>query len=160
VFTGIVEDVLGDGERRGVNLGWDYKLVREVVAGHAAYLDEVTEPRLVEWDLWDGNVLVRDGEVVCVIDHERALFGDPLMEFGFAGTQLPDAFGDSTHFMRGYGRSGLLTESETVRRRLYCLHLVLVMLIETAYRGHEDSTQYDWACERLTEVMTLFGIEK
>ncbi|HTJ70780.1 MAG TPA: aminoglycoside phosphotransferase family protein [Actinospica sp.] len=156
VFTGIVEDVLVDGERRNVDLGWDYDTVRDVLAEHAASLDEVTEPRLVEWDLWDGNVLVRDGEIACVIDHERAFFGDPLIEVGFAGTQLPDAFGDPVHFMRGYGRPAL-TEPETVRRRLYCLHLMLVMVIETVYRGHTDPGPYQWARQRLDEVMALLG---
>lgn len=156
VFTGMVEEVLSDGERRGVELGRDYEAVRAVLAEHAAALDEVTEPRLVEWDLWDGNVLVRDGAIAGIVDHERAFYGDPLIEVGFAGTQMPDAFGDSTHFMRGYGRPGL-TESETVRRRLYCLHLALVMVIETAYRGHTDPGPYEWARERLTEIMTLIS---
>ncbi|WP_405927213.1 phosphotransferase family protein [Streptomyces sp. NBC_00035] len=155
VFTEIVEDVLADGERRRVELGWEYDTVREVLAEHAASLDEVTEPRLVEWDLWDGNVLVRDGKIACVIDHERAFFGDPLIEHGFAGTQMA-AFGDSTHFMRGYGHPPL-TGAENVRRRLYCLHLMLIMVIETVYRGHTDTAQYDWAREQLTEIMGLLG---
>ena len=102
VFTGIVEDVLADGEARNVDIGRDYDEIRKVVAQHADVLDDVTEPRFVEWDLWDCNVMVRDGRIVVIIDHERALYGDPLMEAGFAGTQLP-YFGDSTAFMRGYG---------------------------------------------------------
>jgi hypothetical protein len=48
VFTGIVDDVLRDGERRQVDLGWDYDVVREVVAAHEGSLDEVTEPAFVE----------------------------------------------------------------------------------------------------------------
>lgn len=155
VFTGMVDDVLADGERRSVDIGWDYDTVRAVVAEHAGSLDEVTEPRLVEWDLWGGNVMVRDGEIVCIIDHERAFFGDPLIESGFAGTQLA-AFGHPVPFMRGYGHPEL-TGNQRVRRRLYCLHLTLIMVIETVYRGHTDSRQYDWACIRLDESMALFG---
>ncbi|MEU5099159.1 aminoglycoside phosphotransferase family protein [Streptomyces sp. NPDC020996] len=155
VFTGIVEDVLADGERRRVDLGWDYDTVREVLAEHAASLDEVSEPRLVEWDLWDGNVMVRDGRIACLIDHERAFFGDPLIEVGFAGTQLA-GFGDPTHFMRGYGHPPL-TETENVRRRLYCLHLMLVMVIETVYRGHTDPGPYEWARGQLAEIMAQLG---
>ncbi|WP_326796790.1 phosphotransferase [Streptomyces sp. NBC_01808] len=155
VFTGMVEDVLADGERRGVGLGWDYDTVRTVVDAHAGSLDEVTEPRLVEWDLWAGNVMVRDGKIVGVIDHERAFFGDPLIESGFAGTQMA-AFGHPVPFMRGYGHPEL-TATQQVRRRLYCLHLMLIMVIETVYRGHTDSKQYDWARIRLDEAMALFG---
>ncbi|GAA2800118.1 hypothetical protein GCM10010441_26250 [Kitasatospora paracochleata] len=58
--------------------------------------------------------------------------------------------------MHGYGHPPL-AGTETVRRRLYCLHLVLVMVIETSYRGHTDTAQYDWARRRLTEVMALLG---
>jgi aminoglycoside phosphotransferase (APT) family kinase protein len=84
----------------------------------------------VVWDLWDSNVMIRDGEIAGIIDYERAFYGDPLGEAGFADAQLL-AFGDPAAFMRGYGR-GPLTPAEQVCRRLYCLHLALIMVIETA----------------------------
>ena len=155
VFTGIVEDVLRDGEARGVDIGWDYDVVRKAFAENAHVLDEVTEPRFVEWDLWDSNVMVRDGQIACIIDHERALYGDPLMEAGFVASMLP-SFGDPTAFMRGYGWTEL-TENEQIRRRLYCLHLVLVMVIETVYRGHTDPWQYEWARPQLDDVMGMLA---
>jgi aminoglycoside phosphotransferase (APT) family kinase protein len=155
VFTGMFEDVLGDGERRAVDLGWDYGVVRRVFDEHAWSLDEVADPRFVEWDLWDSNVMVRDGAIACIIDHERAFYGDPLIEGCFTATQL-SAFGDPAPFMRGYGR-GELIGAEQVRRRLYCLYLVLIMVIETVYRGHTNTLQYDWARGRLNETMALLG---
>jgi aminoglycoside phosphotransferase (APT) family kinase protein len=124
-FTGMAEDVLRDGELRRVDLGWDYDAVRNAIARNAGGLDEVTEPKYVEWDLWDSNVMVRDGAIVSIIDHERAFYGDPLIEGGFTATELP-AFGDPAAFMRGYGH-GELTGAEQVRRRLYCLYLTLIM---------------------------------
>jgi aminoglycoside phosphotransferase (APT) family kinase protein len=154
-FTEIVEDVLADGERRGVDIGFDYGAVRKVFADHADSLDEVAEPRFVEWDLWPSNVMVRDGAIVCVIDHERAIWGDPLFEAGFCGTELA-AVGDSDAFLRGYGHPDL-TATERVRRRLYGLHLLLVMTIETVYRGHTDPGQYDWARTQLADLMARFG---
>ncbi|MEW1645994.1 aminoglycoside phosphotransferase family protein [Streptomyces sp. NPDC091219] len=155
VFTGLFEDILANGERRSIDLGWDYDLMRAVLAEHAGSLDEVTEPRLVEWDLWDSNVMVRDGKIVAVIDHERAFYGDPLIEAGFAATQIP-AFGDSTAFMRGYGHPAL-TRTQEIRRRLYGLHLLLTMVIETSYRGHTDTKQYDWSRAQLDDLLALFG---
>jgi aminoglycoside phosphotransferase (APT) family kinase protein len=155
LFTTMIADVLSDGERRAVDLGWDYDVIRAIVAENAGCLDAVTEPRFVEWDLWDSNVMVRDGRIVGIIDHERAYYGDPLVEAGFVATQLP-SFGDPTAFLRGYGKTEL-TADEQQRRRLYCLHLVLITIIETVYRGHADTRQYDWARDRLTETMALFG---
>lgn len=155
VFTGMVEDVLRDGERRSVDIGGDYGVVRGVIDEHAHCLDEVTEPVLIEWDLWDSNVMVRDGAIVSIIDHERALYGDPLMEAGFVATQM-DGFGDPAAFVRGYGR-GPVTDAEQLRRRLYNVYLILVMAIETVYRGHTDPTQYDDAKTRLAVLMADFG---
>ncbi|BCJ39467.1 aminoglycoside phosphotransferase [Actinoplanes ianthinogenes] len=153
-FLRMIGGVLDDGERRDVDLGHDYAKVRQVIAEHADSLDEVTEPRFVEWDMWDSNVMVRDGRIVAIIDHERAFFGDPLIEAGFTGSEVP-AYGDSSAFIRGYGR-GPATEAERVRRRLYCLYLVLIMTIETAYRNFPGTENYDWARERLDETMALF----
>ncbi|MBL7255464.1 phosphotransferase family protein [Paractinoplanes lichenicola] len=151
-FLTMFETVLADGSRKGVDL--DYPALRALAESQAGCLDEVTEPRLVEWDLWDSNVLVRDGRIVCIIDHERAFYGDPLIEAGFVATQLR-SFGDPTAFLRGYGKL-TLTPAEHDRRRLYTLHLTLIMLIETAYRGVTGPRHLDWVRARLTEALALF----
>lgn len=154
VFTRMIESVLTDGERRAVDLGHDYATIRRLIAAHADALEEVTEPRFVEWDLWDNNTLVRDGRIVAVIDHERAFYGDPLIEGGFTGLDLA-AYGDPTAFVRGYGRPATFTDGERRRRRLYTLYLVLIMIIETNFRGHTDTRQYDWSRTRLDELLAL-----
>ena len=151
-FTRMAGDVLGDGERRGIDLGYGYDEIRAVLAAHADSLDEVTEPRFVEWDMWDKNVLVRDGAIVAVVDHERAFWGDPLIESGFTASELP-GFGDATAFIRGYGHEPF-TGAQRTRRRLYNLYLTLIMTIETDYRGHTDPAPYDWAREQLAEAMS------
>jgi len=157
-FGAMIEDVVADGERAGLDLGWDYPVVRELIARELPLLDVVTEPRFVEWDLWSSNVMVQDGRIVAIIDHERAFYGDPLIEAGFTAIDLP-AFGDPAGFMRGYGQPQLSPE-EARRRLLYSLYLVLIMIIETHYRGHETPTQYDWARERLTELMARYGLTR
>lgn len=158
VLTGMVSDVLADGQRRGVDIGWDYDLIRALLARHADCLDEVRVPQLVEWDLWPSNVLVRDGAIVSIIDHERVFYGDPLMEAGFAAVTLDNpVLADG--FARGYGRDARdFTAAERQRRRLYDLHLILIMVIETVYRGHTDpAAQYDRARVRLDGVLAGFG---
>jgi aminoglycoside phosphotransferase (APT) family kinase protein len=156
VFVGMLEDVLRDGERRAVDIGVGYDVVRAVVAAHADSLDEVRVPVLVEWDMWESNVMIRDGRIVAVIDHERAFFGDRLMEAGFVATGLP-GFGDASAFIRGYGWSPS-TAVEQTRRRLYNLHLILIMMIETVYRGHTEPTQYDEARARIVDALAAFGV--
>jgi aminoglycoside phosphotransferase (APT) family kinase protein len=150
-FLGMVADALGDGERLSVEL--DYAALRGLFAAHAGCLDAVTEPRLVEWDLWSSNVLVRDGRIAGVIDHERAFYGDPLIEAGFVATELP-SFGNPAAFVRGYGRAGL-TPDERARRRLYNVYLTVVMTIETAYRGRSEPAHQEWTRARLAEALAL-----
>ena len=48
-----------------------------------------------------------------------------------------------------------LTPREQTRRRLYTLHLVVIMAIETVYRGHTTPTQYDWARGQIDRMMRL-----
>lgn len=153
-FTAMIEDVLADGRRAGVDLGWSDEEILAVLERHAASLDEVVVPRLVEVDLWAKNSMIQDGRIVAILDHERALWGDPLMEAGLTGLDLP-AFGDPTDFMEGFGLERL-TEAETIRRRLYSLHLALVMVVETKYRGTEKEL-YGFGREQLDMLMTKLG---
>jgi aminoglycoside phosphotransferase (APT) family kinase protein len=155
-FTSIVESVLRDGERRSVELGCGYDEVRALVEEHAGSLDEVVEPRLVEWDLYDDNVLVKNGSIVAIIDHERAFYGDPLMEGCLNALVLPAVFSDATAFLRGYGRDPL-TETELTRRRLYTLHLMLVLVVKAAYREYTDTGRHEWPRRQLAHTMALFG---
>ncbi|MFG3137214.1 phosphotransferase family protein [Streptomyces sp. NPDC048211] len=154
-FTQMIEDTLEDGQRAGVDIGRPYDDIREVLAGNAAVLDDVTEPRFVELDLWTKNSMIRGGRIVAVLDHERAVWADPLMEAGFTGIDLP-VFGDPSDFMSGYGL-GRLSVSQRTRRRLYSLYLAVIMIVETKYRGHQDMTTYDFGRAQLDLLMKQFG---
>ncbi|WP_203566462.1 phosphotransferase family protein [Aestuariimicrobium ganziense] len=154
-FTQLLADVVDDGRRRNVNLGMPYERVRELFEDRADSLDEVSSPQLVEWDLWPGNVIVRDGRIVSLLDHERAVFGDPLFEGGFNGGWL-EGFSDLEAFFRGYGRSAEFTETERQRRELYVLYQMLVMVVETEFRGLTDPTQYEWAKATLADAVAQF----
>ncbi|MET7989161.1 aminoglycoside phosphotransferase family protein [Streptomyces sp. NPDC005281] len=154
-FTQVLEDTLADGRRTGVDIGWHYDEIRSVLVENASALDDVSEPRFVEVDLWTKNSMIRDGRIVSVLDHERAMWADPLMEAGFTGIDLP-AFGDPADFMSGYGLAEL-SPSQRLRRRLYSLHLAVIMIVETRFRGHTDTTTYDFARTQLDRLMAQFG---
>ena len=126
-FTGMVDAVLADADRFGVEL----PDVRPAFAAHAHLLDEVTEPVLVHFDLWEGNVFVADGHVEGIIDPERAMFGDPLAEI--ASVALFADLDDD--YRAGYGFEGF-TRAEDVRIALYRAYLCLVMIVEGVPRGY------------------------
>ncbi len=138
-FLLLVDDLLRDGEEHLVALPLSYRDLRAVFEAYGDCLREVTQPCLVHWDLWDGNVLIRDGRISGILDLERALWGDPLMEYYFSGQY------DNAAFLQGYGQSPARSPHAAARRTLYNLYLYLVMIIEYAFRGYENQGQKIWA---------------
>lgn len=131
-FLAIVDSVLADGRRKGADCGYDHDEIRAAILEHAPALDEVTTPRLVHWDAWDLNFFVENGEVTGLLDFERALWADPLME-----AQFRPLFGESAgNILGGYGKTSFTADEER-RCRLYTLHLALVMNTECLYRSYD-----------------------
>lgn len=143
-FYTIVTDILNDGIARDVSLPGSYDEIHLVFQEHLYACRSVTEPRLIHWDLWKGNVLVKDGNVSGIIDLERALWADPLMEYYF-GDIYPNK-----EFCQGYGISLLDSNEAAIRRKLYNLYLYLVLKIECKYRGYENSRQDQWAGKQIS----------
>lgn len=148
-FLKIVEAVLEDGARKNALYGYGYDEIRAVFLQHASSLAEVTTPCLVHWDAWDLNFFVKDGRISGIIDFERALWADPLMEAQFRYL----AFGAGvTNSMRGYGKTAF-TLAEEQRCWLYTLHLALVMNTECYYRNYNTDSVYNMAMGLITNAM-------
>lgn len=105
---------------------------------------EIQTPRLVHWDLWDGNILVQNGQITGFIDFERAIWGDPLMEVGFR------SYDQREDFLKGYGKH-TFTEYEKKRIFWYDIYLFLLVALEYDYRKYDTDDTYRWATEMLTK---------
>lgn len=137
-FHRIILDVLADGKDAGVKLPVSYEDIEQAIEQHLDSLEEVLTPALIHWDLWDGNVFVKDGKVTALIDFERSMWADPLMEHYFSH------FSNTEAFQRGYGKTDW-TDNERRRRWLYDLHTALIQLIECWYRNYENPDHIGWA---------------
>lgn len=145
----MISNVLDDADDKNIDLGVNGTEVLDRLRNDKPIFDEVTESTLIHEDMWEGNVFIKDGSVVGIIDWERAMWGDPLMEEYFRNHHYVEAF------YEGYGRSEF-TENEKKRTYWYDLFLFLTMLTEPAYREYEDPHCNDWvlpslktACEKL-----------
>jgi aminoglycoside phosphotransferase (APT) family kinase protein len=149
-FETMVSGVLADGLEMQVSLPLPYPELAGVIARWYGALEEVTHPRLVHWDLWDGNIFVdrASGRINGLIDYERALWGDPLMEVLF-GDLRPDSA-----YMQGYGCNLLATENQVRRRVLYNIYLFLIMVIEPYYREYKTKDQENWARVQLQKELS------
>lgn len=131
-----------DARRFGIEPSLPPDEMDDLLARHRAAFDEIVVARLVHWDLWAGNVFVRlDGdlpEVTGVIDFERALWADPLMEF------IPGRLRDIEAYEAGYGRPLLATREARLRRLFYNAYLGLVLVIEDGPRQYADRSTVEW----------------
>ncbi|MFC5470693.1 phosphotransferase family protein [Cohnella suwonensis] len=148
-FAEMIYGVLEDGKEMSVELPVPYEELEREIGRRLHVLDEVTEPRLAHWDLWDGNVFVKDGRITGIVDFERAMWGDPLIEHYFG------KFNPSPGFRRGYGRAPA-TPAELARRELYDLFLDLILVIECSFRKYEDEGHIRWTNENLAESLKRF----
>jgi aminoglycoside phosphotransferase (APT) family kinase protein len=152
-FLQMIDWVIADGKDMGIELPIPYADLYALMARHFDALDEVTTPRLVHWDIWDGNVFVdpQTCQVTGLIDFERVLWADPLLE-AFFGDRNP-----ASHYAEGFGQGVLSTRSQVQRRMLYNTYLWMIMIIETFYRQYDNNWQINWATERFNEEIKLLA---
>ncbi len=148
-FLKIMDSVLDDGARKHAEYGCPTDEIRSVILKHAASLEDVTTPRLVHWDAWDLNFFVKDGKVTGILDFERALWADPLMEAQFRTL----AFGGVSNSMRGYVKT-TFTHEEEERCHLYTLYLALVMKTECYYREYDSDHVSNLAMRWMVPTLT------
>lgn len=149
-FTAFIHDILKDGEEYGIILPEEYEKIRELSMSKKHILDCVNEPGLVHWDLWDRNFFVdKNCKITGIIDFERALWGDPLMEMYFGNLY------DRTNFCKGYGRKVQFSKEEEKRRVLYNFYISLIMVIEYKYRGYSHENHKSWAYNELKKDLEM-----
>ncbi|MCL2351134.1 MAG: aminoglycoside phosphotransferase family protein [Firmicutes bacterium] len=157
-FEGIIGDILADGKDAGFALPVPYAEIEDVIARFSPACADVKTPRLIHWDLWPGNVLAENGEISGIVDWERALWADPLMEYAFREKPPNKDFlaGYGADFI-GAGKDGRNDRSAAVRLALYDLYLALVWKIECRYRGYKDSPQNGWSEGKIAEACAAFA---
>lgn len=148
-FTRMMNQVLADAQRLKARLPASQDEIKQMLGHYYPALDEVTKPRLVHWDLWNGNLFVQDGVIVSIIDWERALWGDALMEHYFRH------FDHSQAFYEGYGMT-FDSPNEQLRLKLYDLYLDLILVIECYSRQYKDDNHVRWAADNLAECWKSF----
>lgn len=133
-FKSIVQLVLDDGEELKVDIGMPYEKIVDLIDSLKEVLDVVKKPKLVHWDLWDGNIFIKDEKIVGLIDFERALWADPLMEISFWANS-------KDYFINGYGQDIKGEKYFDIRSNLYALYTAIIMVVECKFRGYKGITK-------------------
>lgn len=135
VFRDMVRDTYRDAGRKAIPMPAEEAGTLKLLERDKDIFNAVKIPRFVHWDIWAGNVFIADNKVEGIIDFERCLWGDPLMEVGFRNYEYNRDFYD------GYG-IGELTGAEKRRARWYDVYLALLWCLETDYRGYDNRDFY------------------
>jgi hypothetical protein len=111
----------------------------------------VTEPRLVHADPWPGNVFVvpETGEVLGLIDVERALWADPLFDV-VAGDAMNVGAPDPR-----LAATDAFSEAELTRIRLYRVWFTVLMTTEIVPRGFEGEWLIDYRAHLAANLEAL-----
>ena len=160
-FLAMLAAVLKDSERYQVAMPLPPADLLKIATRHTDALAEIHSPALVHFDLWPGNVMVTgfapDGtarpdvapSISGLIDGERMIWGDPLMEF--VGM---DVFGRSDldpDIAAGYlGAGGAIDGGTDGERRLALYHLYMqtLLLTEMGPRGYTDPGYLEFFSEQ------------
>ncbi|OPJ56566.1 phosphotransferase family protein [Clostridium oryzae] len=148
VFSNMIDDAINDAKALNIDIGTDPNKIKSLLNSDKEIFEEVKVPKLVHWDLWAGNVFIENGEITGLIDFERCLWADELMEVGFR------SYDYNEDFYNGYG-IGDLTEKQKKRVRWYDMYLFLIWVIEGDYRQYEDRGLYEHAKKKIIETVNL-----
>lgn len=139
-------NLISDAKKRDIDIIYDEQTFLSKLEKDKAAFETVCSASLVHWDMWEGNVFVKDGHVSGIIDWERALWGEPFMDDRFRMHNRGE------HFLKGFGQTSF-SEDELKRLCWYDTILYLTMMIEVFYREFDDKGQYFWAREMLEKSM-------
>lgn len=142
VFRKMLEAGVQDAIAGNVDLMIPIEKLWQCLERDRFVFEEVTKPYLVHWDCWDGNIFVKDGRVAGIIDWERCLWGDPLLEVNFR------IHGDNVWFRKGYGKEQF-TQNEYRRALWYDVYQMILAALECEYRKYDTMDMYHWAIDIL-----------
>lgn len=113
-------------------------------------LNDNVNIRLCHTDIWDGNILLKNGKVIGIVDFSDLYVCDELMIFYF---HTIDGV-TSKSFLEGYNQIELNT-SEKIRIEIYRMYVILKMIVDCCLKKYGD---FDWMYKNLNDRITNLKI--
>lgn len=153
-FFNMAKELLEDAEDAGISFHFENNKLYRTINEHRDSLNKVTKPLLIHKDLWEGNIIIdpRTIKIVGVLDCERAIFGDTLLE------PICGYFWDNKNLMNAFVGREDLNKDEYIRFTLYKIYLYLIEVIECTYRQYPGEDRDKWARSQINQ--TLKELEK
>jgi aminoglycoside phosphotransferase (APT) family kinase protein len=154
MWNKLLDDVLGCG---GYSDG-ESEYMRTLLDAYRPHIDRPLPASLLHMDVWSQNILVDEAGNVCgLVDLDRALWGDPEIEYAvldYCGISEPA-------FWVGYGRERSWSTSAQIRQRFYMLYEVQKYIIIHILRRNDLAGAARYKEHSLSLAMPLAqGIEE
>lgn len=155
----LVFNAIGDMEKNGGSVGVPFDEIRAQLETDRPHFDAYDGPaRLVHFDIWENNIILKNDEIAGLLDWERALWGEVLMEERFRAYNDIPAFYEG--FFEDFGRSEF-TESELKRLKWYDIWMDFASMNERYFRMYDpelaDSREIRWKARFLQHWQQLTG---
>lgn len=142
----LVYNAVGDMEKNGGDVGVPFDEIRAQLEADKPHFDAYTgKPSMVHFDIWENNIILKNDKIAALLDWERTLWGEVLMEERFRAYNDIPAFFEG--FFEGFGRSEF-TESEIKRMKWYDIWMDFASMNERYFRMYEpelaDSREAKW----------------
>ena len=108
----------------------EVSLMRTLLDKHRKVFERTIPASLLHMDVWSQNILVAGDKLTGLIDWDRALWGDPEIEFAvldYCGISRPA-------FWAGYGREREQTNAARTRRLFYLLYEIQKYIVIDHFR--------------------------
>lgn len=170
-FSGMMRDILQDGREKHFDL--PYKKIEQILEENFELLNQITEPRLVDFDLWAGNIFLsrnagQEGtsegnseklEIAGIIDFGHCFYGDAFAGFTSAVHLFHD-IEKEPEFRKGYesvmGKTITVTENDRIRMDLYRLYMALLCTVETyRYEPEQAEKQRSYHMKKVLSLVDM-----
>ena len=136
----LFEVLLENAKSKNINLGENnYDNIKNIITSNKESLNNISNLCLAHTDIWDGNVLIKDGKVSGIVDFSDLYFCDELMTFYF---HTIDGI-TSDYYLKGFDNKKL-NYDEKVRIEIYRMYVILKMIVDGELKRYG---RFDWMYE-------------
>lgn len=144
-YRSMVDTIITDGLKKTKHIPYHKEIV-DIIDKYDYVFDSIKEPSLVHFDLWAGNIIIKEGKFYAIIDCERAMFSDVVGDFISLDYAAPFDVNANKHLIDGYNsvseKKLSFNKEEMIRLYLFKIYLGLIIYIETYYRTSKYSAEY------------------
>lgn len=136
-YNSLIENIINDGLQKKANIPYLDK-IKNIIHNNEAVLDSVKSPSLVHFDLWAGNIIIKENKLYALIDCERAMFGDVMGDFISLDYASPFDTAKNKKLIEGYNSIAQekisFNKEDLTRLYLMKIYLGLIVCVESYYR--------------------------